>query len=184
MEEENFKDSVKSFYENSFGTDNPFHEDKNGRKAFYPFGPFGNGYYVSDSAKEEEIRNFRQAIAGISTAVGAIGIFLGSLGNPIVWICVFIILLILWIWSRATMRKKLNGLEVIGIGSENYSPPNIDERYRWLAAVLLACGMIGGAGEIYNKGFSILDFILVVGCAFLFVSYSYVTWIRSSGHSE
>lgn len=180
MEEENFKDSVRSFYENSLGKNNPFREDEVGRKVFYPSGPFGKGYYIPSSAKQEEIRNFRQAMGGISTAVVVIGIFLGSLGNPVVWICVFIMLLILWLWSRAAMRKKLNGLEVIEIGSANYSPPNIDKRYRGLAVVLLACGMVGGAGDIYNKGFSIIDFILVVGCAFFLVSYSYVTWIRRS----
>lgn len=184
MEQENFKDSVKSAYDNALGINNPFHEVESGRKAYYPSGPFGNGYYIADSAKEEEIRNFRQATAGISMAVGGIGIFLGSLGNPVVWVYVFIILLILWLWSRSAMRKKLDGLEVIGIGSENYSPPNIDKRYRLLAAVLLACGMVGGAGDIYNKGFSAIDFILAVGCAFLLGSYSYVTWIRRSVHSD
>lgn len=93
------------------------------------------------------------------------------------WIYVFIVLLILWLWYRIAMRKILNGLAVIEIGSENYSPPNFDKRYRWLAVALMACGIIGGIGNIYNKGFSIIDFILVVACAFFLVSYSYATWI-------
>lgn len=184
MEQEDFKDSVKSYYENSLGINKPFHVDKSGRTAFYPYGPFGKGYYISDSAKEVDIQNFRQLSGGISMAVGGIGIFLGSLGNPVIWFYVFIILLILLLWSLTILRKKLNGLEVIRIGSENYSPPNIDKRYRSLAVALLGCGIVGGAGDIYNKGFSINDLILVVGCAFLLVSYVYVTWIRRSSPSD
>jgi hypothetical protein len=180
MEEENFKDSVKSYYENRFGINNPFRQDNIGRKAFYPSGPFGKGYYIPDGAKETQIQNLRQASGGISMAVSAIGIFLGSLINPLVWIFVFIILLALWVWYRTAMRKILNGLDVIEIGSENYSPPNFDKRYRWLIVALLICGIVGGIGDIYNRGFSVIDLILAAGCAFMLVSYSYISWIRKS----
>lgn len=178
MEEENFKDSVRSYYESSLGIDDPFLKDKQGRKTYYPAGPFGKGYYIPDSAKAEEISKFRQASSGICMAVGGIGILLAGFGNPLVWILVFVILLILWLWSRITMRKILAGLEVIEIGSANYSPQNIDKRYRWLFVTILAVGIVGGIGNIYNKGFSINDLILAVSSAFFLVAYSYVTWIR------
>lgn len=178
VDDENLKSSVKSYFEFRLGINNPFLEDKIGRKTFYPSGPFGKGYYIPDSARGEEIKNLNRAVGGISMAVFAIGIFMGSLGNPVVWIYVFTVLLILWLWHRIAMRKILNGLEAIEIGSENYSPPNFEIRYRWLAVALMACGIIGGTGDIYNKGFSIVDFILVVGCTLFLVSYSYVTWIR------
>jgi Ca2+/Na+ antiporter len=55
VEDENLKNSVKSYFEFRLGINNPFREDKIGRKTFYPSGPFGKGYYISDSTRGEEI---------------------------------------------------------------------------------------------------------------------------------
>jgi hypothetical protein len=173
MEDENFKDSVKSY----FGNDILFREDKIGRLIFYPSGALGNGYCLPDNSKQEDIKNFLMLISGIWMVVISICIFIGQ-EKPMAILFLLLFFLLSGLWYRIKIRKLLSGFEVIKIGSEFYSPPTFDKRYRGLFIVILLGGVFGGVGNIYNKGFSINDLLLAMVSATFLVLYSYIAWIR------
>jgi hypothetical protein len=173
MEDENFKDSVKSY----FGKDVLFRAGKIGRIIFYPFGVLGNGYCLPDNSKQKDINNILMLNTSIGMVVTSICIFIGQ-QKPIAILFPVLYFLLSGLWYRIKTRKFLSGLEVIDIGSEYYSSPTSDERYRGLFIVILPGGVVGGITNIYDKGFSSNDLLLTVGSTAFLVLYSYITWVR------
>jgi hypothetical protein len=173
MEDENFKDSVKGY----FGNNILFREDKIGRVIFYPSGALGKGYCIPDQSKQENIKSFLMLITSMWIVAASISIFIGQ-EKPIAILFLILFFLLSGLWYRIKIRNILGGLEVINIGSEYYSPPTIDRRYRGLLIAILLAGIAGGIGDIYNKGYSINDLLLAVCSAVFLVLFAYITWIR------
>lgn len=173
MEDETLNSSVKGY----FGKDILFRKDKTGRTVFYPFGALSKGYCVLDSSKQEDIKNLLMLNTAIWMVVASICIFIAQ-EKPLALLFLAIFLLLSGVLYRIKIRKLLRGLEVIDVGSESYSPPMIDRRYRGLLLVILIGGLVGGIGNIYNKGFSISDLILASGSAAVLLMLSYLTWFR------
>ena len=173
MGQESQKDSAESY----LGKAVLFRKDNNDRTVFYPLGALSKGYCIPDSSKQEEIKNLLMINTGIWLVVASICIFIGQ-DKPIVILFLAIFLLLSGLLYRIKLRRLLKGLEVVDIGSESYSPPTIDKRYRGLFIVILFGGLVGGIGDIYNKGFSIADLLLLVGSVVLFILFGYISWVR------
>ena len=151
-------------------------DDGNGRKVFYPWGVLGKGYYVPNAAKAEKINNIVFVYFGITSILISIGIWIGLDNTK--WLSGFLLLPMLIFWYRVKIKKLVQDLEVIPVGSSNYSPPTIDKRYRKFLVTMLVLGVIGGLGNIYNKGFSADDFLLVVASSGCLLAAGYVYWFR------
>lgn len=153
-----------------------FRTDNRGRIIFYPWGIWGIGYCVPDISTEEDIRNFIMLYSGITGAITALGILL-EMENTM-WLSIFLFIPIEFLWYRIKIANLTQGLEEVPKDSEYYSPPIIDNRYRTFLFVMLILGLIGGVGNIYNKGFSVNNILLGVFSAAFLVLFGYTKWIR------
>ena len=155
-----------------------FRQDATGRTVFYPYGALSKGYCVPDRSTQVVIGNHLMLHLAIWLIVISICIFIGQ-DKPIAILFLIMFILLSGMWYRIRIRSLVRGLKVVGIGDESYSPPSIDRRYRGLFMVIILGGMFGGMGDIYNKGFSIADLLLVVGSPVILVLWGYITWLRN-----